>query len=128
MIYDLRWMSLLTLLAASIEVGCCVGVPVGDCKLEVDAPAMNRSPYTYANAELCCPKSEDLSLEVCLQILESGTWKDTSCCERSSGKTSYVKALADTCPSSIGAQYRTRATATANGTTITVESDAVTGR
>lgn len=130
MIHDFRWMSLLALFAASMEFGCpfVPGHPVGDCKLEVDAPAMNRSPYTYVNAELFCPQSEDLSLEVCLQISESGTWKDTSCCDSSSGKSSYKKVLVDTCPSSIGAQYRTRATATANGSTVTVESDAVTGR
>jgi hypothetical protein len=128
MIHALRRMSLLALFVASVESGCVPGVPVGDCKLEVDEPAMNRSPYTYVNAELFCPKLEDLSLEVCLQISESGMWKDTPCCERSSGKSSYLKVLADTCPSVIGARYRTRATATANGSTVTVESNAVTGR
>lgn len=128
MTHDLRWMSRLALLAALMDFGCVPGVPVGDCKLEVDAPVMNRSPYTYVNAEIFCPKSEDLSLDVCLQVSESGMWKDTSCCDSASGKSSYLKVLVDTCPISIGTRYRTRATAVANGSMVTVESDAVTGR
>jgi hypothetical protein len=127
MIHNRRWMSLLTLFAASMEFGCN-RVPVGDCSLEVDEPSMNRSPYTYVNAELFCPQPENLSLQVCLQIHAEGKWQDTSCCDSASGFVSYTKVLVDTCRHSIGARYRTRATATANGTTVTVESDAVTGR